>query len=79
MVRAEKLGGWRKRGADILNQSVRTQQNQDQDITLKMVWKMNNLNEIVVEYKVTESIQLRGLAAEGRPTDVQKVEVPNKD
>ena len=45
MIRAEKLGG---KVRDILNQALRTQQSQIQD---QMGWKINNLNEIVVEYK----------------------------
>ena len=76
MIRSEKLGG---KIRNILDQAVRTRQNQVQDITLKMGWKIDNLYEIVVENKVTESIRLRGLTTKGRPTDVGKVEVPNKD
>ena len=53
MIRAEKLVGKMR---NILNQAVRIQQNQIQDITFKMSWKINNLNNIVVKNEVTESI-----------------------
>ena len=53
MVRAENLGGKMR---DILNEAIRTQKNQVQNITLRMGWKINNLNKIVAKHEVTESI-----------------------